>query len=93
MRTTIEVPDDLMKRARAEAALSGRSPKNLFIDALQEKLSGRWGTRTQYTQFSHNSAEGTDPFGCRRGAQRQTKHDLRRLACKASPSAGPIGET
>ncbi len=39
MRTTIEVPDDLLKRAKAEAAISGRSLKNLFIDALEEKLS------------------------------------------------------
>jgi len=41
MRTTIEVPDDLLTRAKAEAAIGGRSLKTLFIEALEEKLSKR----------------------------------------------------
>ena len=29
MKTTVEVPDDLYRRAKAEAALRGRKPKDL----------------------------------------------------------------
>ena len=38
MRTTIELPDDLLKRAKSEAALSGVSLKEFFISAVEAKL-------------------------------------------------------
>ena len=41
MRTTIELPDELLKRAKARAALDGRSLKQLFIEAVEERLSER----------------------------------------------------
>jgi hypothetical protein len=39
MRTTIELPDDLLKQAKARAALSGISLKEFFIQAVQQKLA------------------------------------------------------
>ena len=39
MRTTIELPDQLLKQAKTRAALSGMSLKELFIEAVEEKLA------------------------------------------------------
>ena len=38
MKTTLEIPDELFRRTKAEAALTGQSMKQLVIDALDEKL-------------------------------------------------------
>ena len=38
MRTTVELPDELFRKAKAEAALRGVSLKILMADALREKL-------------------------------------------------------
>lgn len=40
MKTTIELPDELYRRAKAEAALSGRKLKDLVEDALRHQLDG-----------------------------------------------------
>jgi hypothetical protein len=40
MRTTVELPDDLMKRARSSAALAGISLREFFIDAVESKIEG-----------------------------------------------------
>ena len=39
MKTTIEIPDRLFRRAKARAAENGQSLKQLFTEALDEKLS------------------------------------------------------
>lgn len=39
MRTTIELPDELLARAKSHAALSGLSLKEFFIDALTRSLA------------------------------------------------------
>ena len=39
MRTTIELPDELLTRAKSQAALKGVSLKEFFIDALEQKLA------------------------------------------------------
>jgi hypothetical protein len=39
MRTTIELPDELLIRARTSAALEGISLKEFFIDAVQRRLA------------------------------------------------------
>lgn len=44
MKTTIEVPDVLFRRAKATAAERGQTLKELMNEALQEKLAPR--TRT-----------------------------------------------
>lgn len=38
MRTTIELPDDLLRRAKVRAAETGVSLKILFIEALENRL-------------------------------------------------------
>lgn len=38
MKTTVELPSSLLRRAKAIAALEERSLKELFIEALEERL-------------------------------------------------------
>jgi hypothetical protein len=38
MRTTIDIPDELYREAKARAALDGVKLKDLFTEALREKL-------------------------------------------------------
>ena len=38
MRTTIELPDELLTQAKSRAALSGVSLKQFFIQAIEQKL-------------------------------------------------------
>ncbi len=39
MKTTIEIPDPLFRQAKARAAERGQTLKQLFTEALQEKLA------------------------------------------------------
>jgi len=39
MRTTIELPDDLLTRAKSRAALDGISLKEFFVQAIEHKLT------------------------------------------------------
>lgn len=39
MRTTIELPDELLRRAKSRAAADGVSLKQFFIGAVEQKLS------------------------------------------------------
>jgi len=41
MKTTIEIPDPLFRRAKSRAAERGQSLKELVTEALQEKLAAR----------------------------------------------------
>lgn len=43
MKTTIEIPDRLFRRAKSRAAERGQSLKQLVAEALQEKLSAKSG--------------------------------------------------
>jgi len=43
MKTTIEIPDPLFRRAKSTAAERGQSLKELVTEALQEKLAARAG--------------------------------------------------
>ena len=43
MKTTIEIPDPLFRRAKSRAAERGQSLKELVTEALQDKLSARTG--------------------------------------------------
>jgi hypothetical protein len=38
MRTTVDLPDQLLRRAKAAAALEGRSLKDLLVEALEARL-------------------------------------------------------
>jgi len=39
MKTTIEIPDELFKKAKATAAIRGDSLKDLICDALETRLA------------------------------------------------------
>lgn len=39
MKTTIEIPDPLFRKAKSRAAENGQSLKDLVTEALQEKLA------------------------------------------------------
>ncbi len=41
MKTTVEVPDNLYRQIKAQAALQGQTVKTFFIEALSEKLGGK----------------------------------------------------
>jgi hypothetical protein len=41
MKTTIDIPDPLFRRAKTKAAESGQTLKELVTQALQEKLAGK----------------------------------------------------
>ena len=41
MKTTLEIPDPIFRRAKAKAAERGQALKAFVTEALQEKLSGR----------------------------------------------------
>lgn len=41
MKTTLELPDELLRRTKAEAASDGTSMKDFVTDALEEKLRSR----------------------------------------------------
>ena len=41
MKTTVEIPDALFRKAKAIAAERGQSLKDLMTEALQEKLAAR----------------------------------------------------
>jgi predicted component of type VI protein secretion system len=45
MKTTVEVPDDLYRRAKAEAALRGRKVKDLIEEGLRLVLETPRGKR------------------------------------------------
>jgi hypothetical protein len=47
MKTTVEVPDDLYRRAKAEAALRGRKLKDLIEEGLRLLLEAPRKTRGQ----------------------------------------------
>lgn len=41
VKTTIEIPDELFKKAKATAALEGESLRELICDALEVRLASR----------------------------------------------------
>jgi hypothetical protein len=41
MKTTLELPEALLRRTKAEAAQQGRSMKDVVVEALEEKLRKR----------------------------------------------------
>lgn len=41
MKTTLDIPDDLFRKAKITAAEEGRSLRELVAEALREKLSGK----------------------------------------------------
>lgn len=46
MRTTIDLPDDLMRQLKVRAALEGKKLKEIVIEALRKEVSGSNGAGT-----------------------------------------------
>ena len=46
MKTTIEIPDELFKKAKATAAMEGESLRELICDALETRLASAPVPRT-----------------------------------------------
>lgn len=46
MKTTIEIPDELFKKAKATAAMKGESLRELICDALETRLASAPVPRT-----------------------------------------------
>lgn len=44
MRTTVDIPDELLRRAKSEAALRGRKLKDLVEEGLRHVLASPGGT-------------------------------------------------
>lgn len=38
MRTSVDIPDDLFRRAKVEAARKGKTMKELIVDGLEKQL-------------------------------------------------------
>ena len=47
MRTTLDLPDDLLRRAKIAAVERGSSLRQLVLDALTQELEGQAGVRRQ----------------------------------------------
>lgn len=45
MKTTVELPPELLRRMKAEAALQGRTMKDLLIEAVRDKLASGASSR------------------------------------------------
>ena len=46
MRTTVDVPDHILRRAKAAASLQGKSLKTFVTEALEERIAGAPGMGT-----------------------------------------------
>jgi hypothetical protein len=50
MRTTLDLPDDILRRAKIEAVERGSTLRQLVIDALQREMSGGERSRKRLTR-------------------------------------------
>jgi hypothetical protein len=71
MKTTLEIPDPVFRRAKAKAAERGQALRAFVTEALQEKLAGH------PTQISHEQAPFMRGFGQLRPLRRETARILR----------------
>lgn len=58
MKTTLEIPDPIFRKAKAKAAQEGRSMKEYVVEALMEKLEGSGKERGWRVVLGKLSAEG-----------------------------------
>ena len=66
MKTTIEIPDQLFRRAKARAAERGQALRAFVTEALQEKLS------SERVPFGGDSPRWMKGFGKLRRLRRET---------------------
>ena len=58
MKTTLEIPDALFRRAKATAAQQGRTMKEYVTEALTEKLAGKGTEQGWRSVFGKLTAKG-----------------------------------
>ncbi len=73
MKTTIEIPDPLFRKAKSKAAERGQSLKELVAEALQEKLAARPG------QTSSDEPAWMQGFGKLRRLRQDTRQVQARI--------------
>lgn len=73
MKTTIDIPDPVFRRAKARAAEKGQALREFVTEALQEKLSG--GTTSSATDLP----PWMRGFGRLRSLRRETARIQRRV--------------
>jgi hypothetical protein len=67
LKTTIEIPDPLFRKAKSRAAERGQTLKQLVAEALQEKLRVRAG------HAPHDVPDWMEGFGGLRRLRRETR--------------------
>ena len=67
VKTTLEIPDPLFRKAKSRAAERGQTLKQLVTEALQEKLASRAG------QASPGEPEWMQGFGRLRRLHKETR--------------------
>lgn len=88
MRTTVELPDDLLKRAKREALERGSTLKELIIDGLEEVLGGP--DLLQATHDRSPDAGGLPKVpACGRGSYALSPHEIH--AILSAEDAAPGG--
>jgi hypothetical protein len=73
MKTTIDIPDPLFRKAKSKAAESGQSLKQLVTQALQEKLA------IKATKAKPSEPEWMGGFGKLRRLRKETKRIQARI--------------
>lgn len=80
MKTTIELPDALLRRAKSVAAERGQPLKTLVIEALTEKLSSP----------ANKVAEATPPWSNGFGALRRLRAETARIQADIDATFGVV---
>jgi hypothetical protein len=70
MKTTVEIPDDLYRRAKSTAAESGQTFRSLLVDALRARLYGQGNTALLDDVFGALSAEKEAVYEVQRSVDR-----------------------
>ncbi|MFO7780611.1 MAG: hypothetical protein R6W94_03210 [Spirochaetia bacterium] len=74
MKTTVEIPDDLYRRAKSRAAESGQSFRSLLVDALRARLYGEGNTTSLDDVFGALAAEREAVYEVQRTLDRDLEH-------------------
>ena len=73
MKTTVEIPDDLYRRAKSRAAESGQSFRSLLVDALRARLYDEGNTTSLDDVFGALAAEKDAVYQVQRSVDRDLK--------------------
>ena len=73
MKTTVEIPDPLFRKAKSRAAESGKTLKEFMTEALEDKLRGKGGP------VRRAEPEWMKGFGKLRALRKETARIQRRI--------------